>query len=127
MATSVERRSRRNRQSRREPMTEIGKSGLQSKIAKLLDSLGIVYIRSRTDKRTTNAPGTPDFIFSVWDRSLAVRASCVWEAKLPKKKLKPEQEKMRARMTTRPNAWRYAVITSIDEAEAELKAMGLIS
>lgn len=114
-------------------MTEIGKSGLQSQIAKLLDSLGIVYIKSRTDKRATTAPGTPDFIFAVYGKHLLDRAfehtavcACAWEIKLPKKKLRADQEKMRERMTTRPNAWRFAVVTSLDDAVAELKSIGLI-
>lgn len=106
-------------------MTETGRNGLQSQIAKLLDSLGIVYIRSRTDKRSTNNPGTPDFIFAVTVHTHE-EFSCAWEIKLPKGKLRPEQEKMRERMTTRPNAWRFAVITSVDDAICELKAIGLI-
>ena len=104
-------------------MTEIQ---LQSQIAKLLDRLGIVYIKSRTDKRATNTPGTPDFIFAV-EAGLYRIFACAWEIKLPNKKLRADQEKMRERMTTSPNAWRYAVITSLDEAIAELKAMGLIT
>jgi hypothetical protein len=107
-------------------MTEIGKSGLQAQVAKLLDRLGIVYVRSRTDKRTTNAPGTPDFIFSVL-RNFSHFCPCAWEVKLPKQKLKPKQDRMRERMTAKPNAWRYAIITSIAEAEQELKEIGLLS
>ncbi len=100
---------------------------LHAAIKNLLDSLGVCYIYSRSDKRATNTPGTPDFIFAVSTHgSLHVWAVC-WEIKLPKKKLRPDQEKMRERMTTPPNAWRYSVITSLDEAIMELKSMGLIT
>src|SRR6188472_3803971 len=100
---------------------------IHSAIKNLLDSIGICYIYSRSDKRATNTPGTPDFIFAVLAKQFASDAAVCWEIKLPKKKLRPDQEKMRQRMTTAPNAWRYSVITSLDEAIAELKAIGLIS
>lgn len=107
-------------------MTEVGRGQLQSQVAKLLDRLGIVYIRSRTDKRSRTQAGTPDFIFASW--TLGEGATPVaWEIKLPKKKLRADQEKMRERMESWPNAWRYSVITSVDEAVAELKAMGLVT
>lgn len=107
-------------------MTEIGKAGLQAEIAKLLDRLGIVYIRSRTDKRSTNNRGTPDFIFAIASKKLTSDCACAWEVKLPKKKLRPEQQQMLQKLQTGPNAWRYCVITSVDEAIAELKAIGMI-
>jgi hypothetical protein len=108
-------------------VTEVGKAGLQSQITKLLDRLRIVYVRSRTDKRSTTQPGTPDFIFSVWGKGVHgwCVVACAWEVKLPKGKLRPDQEKMRLRMVTPPNTWRYSVITSLDEAISELKAIGI--
>ncbi len=101
---------------------------LHAAIKNLLDSIGVCYIYSRSDKRATNTPGTPDFIFSTMTGfARAFPNPCAWEIKLPKKKLRPDQEKMRQRMATAPNAWRYSVITSIDEAITELKSMGLIT
>lgn len=100
---------------------------LQSDIHKLLERLGIVVIRSRFDKKSTTAPGTPDFLFSIrWKGLTVCTYPCAWEIKMPKKKLRPEQNKMRERMETSPNAWRYCVITSVDAAISELKLMGMV-
>ncbi len=100
---------------------------LHAAIKNLLDSIGVCYIHSRSDKRATNTPGTPDFIFAVLAKSFASDAAVCWEVKLPGKKLRPEQEEMKRRMTTPPNAWRHYTITSIDQAIAELKSMRLIT
>ena len=63
--------------------------------------------------------GWPDFTFAVFHKKHVVAVA--WEVKLPGGKLRPEQENMKALLTTPPNAWVYAVITSVDEALAELK------
>jgi len=106
----------------------MSEADLQNQICRLLDRLGIVYFRSRMDKRATNKPGTPDFIFGIIPPMYrALPQPVAWEVKLPNKKLSPEQEKMREQMNFLPNFWNYAVITSIEEAESELKAMGILS
>ena len=96
---------------------------LQDQIANLLSLKGIVAIRSRMDRKTSNQVGTPDFLFSVEHGLRSV--PCAWECKLPGKKLSPEQQKMAVEMLAPPNAWVYKVITSVDEALMELKRLGL--
>jgi hypothetical protein len=39
--------------------------------------------------------------------------------------MEPEQIKMAARLSTKPNAWNWEVITSVDQARSLLDAMGL--
>lgn len=49
--------------------------------------------------------------------------ACAWEIKLPEGKLSPEQEALRPKLEA--NGWSYRIIRSVDEALAELKAMGV--
>lgn len=105
---------------------------LQKQIVGLLRLKGIEPIVSRFGKKTTNNIGTPDIIFSVstfnyaYGPPLPVTVSCGWEIKLPTCKSSKEQEQMAVRLSTPPNAWRYRIIRSIDEALTELKQMGII-
>lgn len=111
---------------------------LQEQIRTLLEAhRGIVVIWSRMDRKATTPPGTPDFIFAVGPPDVIKNASwpgfrlgqevfaCAWEIKNAHDKLDPEQVKMRDRMTTAPNAWRYRLISSLEAARQELAQMGL--
>ena len=102
-------------------------------IENLLRLRNIVFFHSRTDKRTTRPVGEPDFLFSViivadsdktHQQRLSWPISCAWEIKLPGKRLDPEQEKMFASMTARPNSWCCRVIHSVQEALDELRKLG---
>ena len=110
---------------------------LQNQIENYLRLKGIEPIRSRMDKATTNNVGTPDFLFAVGARLYhdphkfdPVVVACAWEVKLPKemggKDMSDEQRKMAARLVTRPNAWRWALITKLDEAIEELRSLGMV-
>lgn len=104
---------------------------LQEWVANLLRLKGIEAIRSRMDRNTSNNVGCPDFLFSInVNRTdgafvLTLPYSCAWEVKLPGKKLSEEQIKMHQRMTTPPNAWRWSMITCLDDAIRELREMGI--
>jgi hypothetical protein len=107
---------------------------LHRAVANLLRLRGIEFFESRMDRKTTNQIGTPDFIFAVsyrpnYDDTTASLlnwpVACGWELKLPGRKLDPEQQAMFARMTTAPNGWQCCVITSVDQALAELRRLGL--
>ena len=96
---------------------------LQSQIANLLSLRDIVYTRNRMDRKSTTTVGWPDFCFSV--RTGEKSVACAWEIKMPHKELEAHQVKLRAQMTSWPNAWHYRVIHSVDEALAELRKLGL--
>jgi hypothetical protein len=100
---------------------------LQKSIATLLKIKGIVTIYSRMDRPTTNNVGTPDFIFSVHTRrnGFEYDEAVAWEVKLPNKKQSPNQVTMQERMERAPNAWRYRVITSLQQAIKELAESGI--
>jgi hypothetical protein len=107
---------------------------LHKQIANLLRLRGIEFFSSRMDKRTTTQVGMPDFLFSIkyrpsYDDTTASLlnwpVACAWELKLPGKKLDPEQQAMFERMSTGTNGWQCSVITSVDEALAELRKLNL--
>ncbi len=114
-------------------MKQNDEKSLHRAVAKLLNYKRIVYIHSRTDQRTTQAKGVPDFIFAVKPPQFAVdgvlcgsdMTACAWELKTAKGKLRPEQIAMHWKMQKLPNAWNVKVIRTIDEAIQELEAMGL--
>lgn len=54
-------------------------------ISQWLNLNGVTYVHSRTDKRTTQAKGVPDFIIIANNKCLLL------EAKREKEKLRPEQ------------------------------------
>lgn len=96
---------------------------LQVEILNTLRLKGIVAIRSRMDKRTTNPVGTPDFLFAVQCglRSIPVAIEC----KVPGGKLTPEQQEMAIRMMESPNGWCYHIVTSVNEMLQILRKLGI--
>lgn len=96
---------------------------LQVQILNLLRLRGIEPLWHRPDKKSTATVGWPDFTFCVEHglRSIPI----VWEIKLPGKKLSLEQTRLMIKLMDPPNAWVYKIITSVDEALAELKKLGL--
>lgn len=100
---------------------------LQNQIVGLLRLRGIEPIVSRFGKRTTNNIGTPDIIFAVRVNIHDEGHACAWEIKLPDGKPSREQEQMAVRLLTPPNAWRYKIIRSVDEALETLRAIGVHS
>jgi hypothetical protein len=107
---------------------------LQRQIENYLRLRGIEAIRSRMDRKTSNNVGCPDFLFAVTTHRQWIEHDGDWghlvaavalEVKLPGKKLDPEQEKMQAAMTKRPNAWTHRVVNSVEEVKAFLDGLGL--
>lgn len=107
---------------------------LQKLIEALLRLKGVEPIRSRMDRKTSNNLGTPDFLFAVkgmiegeqpFTRNKPRIFACAWEVKLPGGKLSLEQTQMAARMISEPNAWEWTIITSVDDALIQLRAMGI--
>lgn len=84
-------------------------SDLQVLIKTMLNRYGIYVVRSRMDKRTTTAKGTPDLLFN-----LPGVGAIAWEVKMPGKHPTPEQYEAMEQM--RANGWQVAVIRSYDEA-----------
>ncbi len=87
---------------------------LHKQIIELFDKLGIFYIRSRTDKRTTQKKGIPDFLFAYYGQAVA------WEVKVDDNKLSKEQIEVCGDMRCSPNQWEWFEIRSLDDA---IKAM----
>ncbi len=104
---------------------------LQKQIVGLLRIKGIEPIVSRFGKKTTNNIGTPDIIFAIVREveapvfNLLDVVACGWEIKMPGGKSSLEQEQMALRLSVPPNAWRYRIITSFDQALKELREMGI--
>lgn len=101
---------------------------LQRQIVNLLWLKGIEVNVSRMDKRKTDKVGWPDLTFAVctnlsgWPLHTY---ACAWEVKLPGKHLASHQRLAGTCLVTSPNAWTHRVITSVDQALEELKAMGI--
>lgn len=109
-----------------------GRVKLERDLKKLVLSLltlhGIVPIHSRMDQATTTEVGLPDILFAVENLTAGVAPrvyACAWELKLPGEKLDEAQRKMAARMIKAPNAWRWTIITSVDDAIAALREAGI--
>jgi hypothetical protein len=100
---------------------------LQRLVVSLLRLRGVEPVHARMDKKTTTAVGTLDILFAVWvfDERGDHPEPCAWECKVPGEEMEPEQIKMAARLSTKPNAWNWEVITSVDQARSLLDAMGL--
>jgi hypothetical protein len=81
---------------------------LQDQIAGHLEINGTVVIRSRMDRKTTTRVGTPDLLFALKGRAIAI------EVKRPGHKPSKEQLEMMRQMTA--NGWRCFVIDDYDEA-----------
>jgi hypothetical protein len=69
---------------------------------------GFYYVHSRTDKRTTNAIGTPDFV-------LALPDGVVWWIEVKIKGNKPTREQMAVGVMLKKLGQNYALVYSIDE------------
>jgi len=96
---------------------------LQGQIVNLLRLKGIEPLWHRTDKKSHASIGWPDITFSVEHGLRSI--PCLWEIKLPGKKLSAEQRNLAVKLMGPPNAWVYKVITSVDEALIELKRLGI--
>lgn len=88
---------------------------LQVQIENWLRLRGVTVIRSRTDRKTSNNVGTPDLIFAVHGRAVAL------EVKLPGRKPTAEQEKFLCALIG--DGWKVAVVHSLDEARAVVEAV----
>jgi len=80
---------------------------LHNLIQNELTRRGIFAIHSRTDRKTTQQVGVPDFIFCFPGVPIAV------ECKLPGAKLTDDQAYVAAKM--QKNGWLYFVVTSYEE------------
>lgn len=112
---------------------------LQRQIVNLLRLKGVECNVSAMHKRKTDRVGWPDITFCIYTLAPQIigdRPSqylpqawqtfpCAWEIKMPQGKLTKGQEAMKALLTSGVNGWRHRVIRSVDEALAELTAMGL--
>lgn len=96
---------------------EISEKQLQKEISQLLNLRGIWFAWSRTDRPTHNIKGTPDFIFSIGGKSLAM------ECKVGNNDLSDDQKYVRAKMES--NGWTYQVIYTTAEAFEFLKQHGV--
>ena len=100
---------------------------LHAKIKKLLDGLGILYVHSRTDKRTTQQKGVPDFLFAVRTKIPDCDHPIAWECKVDGRKLSDDQEQWKMKAQSGRNGWHYYVITNLTDACEALKPYGVIS
>lgn len=100
---------------------------LQRSIVGLLRLKGIEPIVSRMDRRTSNNVGTPDILFAVggFFNGRSYDFACAWEIKMPKGELSDQQKAIGCKMIQPPNAWCHRVIRSVDQALADLRAMGI--
>lgn len=71
----------------------------------------IFYVHSRTDRKTTNQVGLPDFLFA-WPFAGEIRPVAV-EVKVNGNKLSPEQAKVRQQMIR--NWWKYFLVSSLGD------------
>lgn len=96
---------------------------LQEQIASLLRNRGIVFQRSRMDRKTTGTVGIPDFLFALRTYpGQQFGRPCAFEVKMPTGKLSDEQARCIARMTD--NGWDVRIIHSVSEALQALNEMG---
>ncbi len=89
---------------------------VQKHISNWLRQKDIFFFWSRTDRRTTTQPGTPDFAFICFRHRMSSDAPskmmpCAVEVKVGGNKLSPEQEKVRKQMVE--NGWNYFVVDSL--------------
>lgn len=89
---------------------------IQKQIAGWLRLVGAYYVQSRMDRKTSNQPGTPDFIVLWKGKTL------YWEVKTPwSQKLRPEQMAARIQIEDQGGAW--SLITSLRDAQEQLRAI----
>src|SRR5687768_11329105 len=84
---------------------------LQRQIYQFLRQRGYVAFRSRTDKRTTNNIGTPDFLLSVHGKSVAL------EVKTATGKTSPEQDRLHEQMVNSQNGWSLWVVGDVESVK----------
>jgi hypothetical protein len=89
---------------------------LQEQICALLRNRGIVFQRSRMDRKTTGTVGWPDISFAFNGIPHA------WEIKTATGKLSEEQSRCIEAM--RKNGWNVQIIRSLDVALNKLRLMG---
>lgn len=89
-------------------------SELQLQIKAMLNRNGIHVIRSRMDKRTTTANGTPDLLFAFPLPGSGHAIPVAWEVKMPGKK--PTDDQIETLLAMSKNGWQTAVVKSYDEA-----------
>lgn len=94
----------------------------QEQVAALLRNRGIVFQRSRMDRKTTGTIGIPDFLFAVpqgedWGRP------CAFELKMPGKHPTEEQSKCIKNMLY--NGWDVRIVHSVDEVMSALKSWNI--
>ncbi len=90
---------------------------LHKEIMKLFKKLGIFYIHSRTDRRTTQRKGIPDFLFAYHGHAMA------WEVKVDGNKLSKDQVEVREEMRHPINDWMWFEINSCDDANRILRIL----
>ena len=88
---------------------------LQNQIENFLRLRGITPIRSATHRETSNNKGTPDFLFAVIGRAVAI------ECKLPGQEPTADQQRMLQALAS--DGWRVAVVYSLDEARSVVAAL----
>lgn len=80
---------------------------LQDQLAGFLERANTVVIRSRMDKKTGTAVGTPDLLFALKGHAVA------FECKVAGRKTTKEQQAMMAKMSN--NGWHCCVIDDYDK------------
>jgi hypothetical protein len=89
---------------------------LQRQIGSYLRLLGIWHVQSRTDRRTSNTLGTPDFLLAYKGRFVAWEAKCPWSTSL-----RPEQAAAKVAIEKQGGEWR--LITMLAEAQGHLREL----
>ena len=97
---------------------------LQRQIAQYLALRGIEVIKSRMDRKTTNARGTPDLIFSVRGPG-GIPRPCAFEVKMDSGVVSRAQNDMLQRLRASPNSWDVRVIRSFVEVVDFCRELGL--
>lgn len=92
---------------------------IQKQIAAYLRRNNIWFAQSRTDKRTTNGNGTPDFIFSKYITVNHAQPFAI-EVKYGKGELSDEQAEVMNKMIR--DGWHYKIVRSLKEVINLLEA-----
>lgn len=92
---------------------------LQKQIAAYLRRHNIWFAQSRTDKRTTNGLGQPDFLLSTYPDGSSFPQPYALEVKFRNGKLSDEQEEVRQKMIR--CGWHYQIVRSLKEVIELLK------
>jgi hypothetical protein len=89
---------------------------IQKQVAGYLRLLNVWFTASRMDRRTSNAVGTPDFLFCRHGKFIAWECKTAWA-----RSLRPEQAKAREAILSAGGEWR--LITSLAEAQEHLREL----